>query len=169
MYCFCFLLRNEMRQMNWTNGWNIKFYCCSDRPFYMFCLFAAEHGAQHAVVEPEWASGGSRDHRDAAVPGAGAAGTDALSNGRETAIPHLQRLVHGPPLTPNDVYLKVPIILLLVCCPVPLHIVWDRTAVNVKHDKEFTRLCCPHSDFNHTYKWENIFQALDLHYCSLPH
>lgn len=62
--------------------------------------------------------------------------------------------------------------------PRPLLIVWDRTAVNVKHDKEFIRctkfswhtpLCCPHSDLNHPYKWESIFQASDVRYCSLPH
>lgn len=70
---------------------------------FLCCL--AEYGAQHAVVEPWRATRGSRDHRDAPLPGAGA-GAD-LPTGREAALPHLQRLVHGPPVAPVIIYLKI--------------------------------------------------------------
>lgn len=70
---------------------------------FLCCL--AEYGAQHAVVEPWRATRGSRDHRDAPLPGAGA-GAD-LPTGREAALPHLQRLIHGPPVAPVIIYLKI--------------------------------------------------------------
>lgn len=66
----------------------------------------AEYGTQHAVAEPEWASWGSRDHRDSLVPRAGAGA--AMSPGCEAALSHLQRLVHGPALAPDLDYLKIP-------------------------------------------------------------
>lgn len=71
----------------------------------MFSLCAAEYGAQHAVVEPQRAPRGGRDHRDPPLPGAGAG--DALPTRHEAALPHLQRVVHGPPLAPDLVYLKI--------------------------------------------------------------
>lgn len=125
-------------------GFAVTCMCsCSDGLHCMFSLCVAEYGAQHAVAEPEWASWGSWDHRDSPVPGAGAGA--AMSTGREAALSHLQRLVHGPALAPDIDYLKMPWhnikptshnpYLQKQLSPMPLHKASDGITLNAKYDK----------------------------------
>lgn len=93
----------------------VFFRRCEDETLKLFCCpCAAEHGAHHAVPERGGASWGSGDHRDASLPGLGAGA--ALQVSREAALPHLQRLVHGPTFTPDFSYLMNPSVLVF-----PLH------------------------------------------------